>query len=138
LKDIWSTVHPQLDPADNYDPLQRMTLLPPWPAVGTFQDPLRTRTAPGDSFCPTPRRWALFSGGHLRAETGVAPQGDKPAVTMPQIESAFLDSKPEELGEIIRLLTSAPRLSMKSTNRLQIMSEPQTRLTWLLCQANSQ
>jgi type VI secretion system protein ImpA len=112
IQRFWSTVHPQLDPADNYDPLQRMNLVASLAtAVGNFQDPLRIlerlRAIP---LCNSTQMGHFSLADILRAESGIAPQGDKPAVTIPQIESAFLDSKPEELGEIIRLLDECTAL----------------------------
>jgi type VI secretion system protein ImpA len=112
IQRFWSTVHPQLDPVDNYDPLQRMNLVASLAtAVGTFQDPLRIlerlRAIP---LCNSMQMGHFSLADILRAESGIAPQGDKPAVTIPQIESAFLDSKPEELGEIIRLLDECTAL----------------------------
>ena len=112
IERYWSTVHPQLDPADNYDPLQRMNLVASLATpIGTFQDPLRIlerlRAIP---LCNSVQMGHFSLADILRAETGIAPQGDKPAVTMPQIESAFLGSKPEELAEIIRLLNECTTL----------------------------
>jgi type VI secretion system protein ImpA len=42
LKTFWATVHPQLDPTDNNDPLQRMNIVASLAVpVGTFGDPYR-------------------------------------------------------------------------------------------------
>jgi type VI secretion system protein ImpA len=112
IERYWSTVHPQLDPADNFDPLQRMNLVASLAtAVGTFQDPLRILERLRAIPLSNSTQMGHFSLADIsRAETGVAAQGDKPAVTMPQIESAFLDSKPEELSEIMRLLDECTAL----------------------------
>jgi type VI secretion system protein ImpA len=108
----WATVHPQLDPADNYDPMQRMNLVASLATpVGTFQDPMRIlerlRAIPLSN---SPQMGRISLADILRAETGIAAQGDKPTVTIPQIESAFLSSKPEELSEITRLLNECTTL----------------------------
>jgi type VI secretion system protein ImpA len=112
MERYWATVHPQLDPADNYDPLQRMNLVASLATpIGTFQDPMRIlerlRAIPLSNSVQMGR---ISLADILRAETGIAAQGDKPTITIPQIESAFLSSKPEELSEITRLLNECTTL----------------------------
>jgi type VI secretion system protein ImpA len=106
LETYWVTVYPQLDPADDNDPLQRMnivaTLATP---VGTYGDPLRIlerlRTVP---LCNSVQMGRYNFAEILRAESGVATEGDKPALTTAQIEAAFRDSNPEGLSETFRIL----------------------------------
>lgn len=106
LETYWAAVYPLLDPADDNDPLQRMnivaTLATP---VGTYGDPLRIlerlRAIP---LCSSVQMGRYNFAEILRAESGVATQGDKPAVTTAQIEAAFRDSNPEELGERYKIL----------------------------------
>jgi type VI secretion system protein ImpA len=102
----WTTVHPQLDPADDNDPLQRMnivaTLATP---IGTIGDTLkileRLRALP---LCKSVQMGSFNLGDILRAESGAPAQGDKTAATTSQIDAGFRDSKPEDLRETIRLL----------------------------------
>jgi type VI secretion system protein ImpA len=106
LETYWGAVYPQLDPADDNDPLQRMnivaTLATP---VGTYGDPLRIlerlRAIP---LCSSVQMGRYNFAEILRAESGVATEGDKPAVSTAQIEAAFRDSNPEELGERYKIL----------------------------------
>jgi type VI secretion system protein ImpA len=106
LETYWAAVYPQLDPADDNDPLQRMnivaTLATP---VGTYGDPLRIlerlRVIP---LCNSVQMGRYNFAEILRAESGVATEGDKPAVSTAQIEAAFRDSNPEELGERYKIL----------------------------------
>jgi type VI secretion system protein ImpA len=106
LETYWATVYPQLDPADDNDPLQRMnivaTLATP---VGTYGDPLRIlerlRAVP---LCNSVQMGRYNFAEILRAESGIATEGDKPAVTTAQIEAAFRDSNPEELSETFEIL----------------------------------
>jgi type VI secretion system protein ImpA len=106
LETYWAAVYPQLDPADDNDPLQRMnivaTLATP---VGTYGDPLRIlerlRAIP---LCNSVQMGRYNFAEILRAESGVATEGDKPAVSIAQIEAAFRDSNPEELGERYKIL----------------------------------
>lgn len=106
LETYWAAVYPQLDPADDNDPLQRMnivaTLATP---VGTYGDPLRIlerlRAIP---LCSSVQMGRYNFAEMLRAESGVATEGDKPAVTTAQIEAAFRDSNPEELAERYKIL----------------------------------
>jgi len=112
IERYWPTFHPQLDPADNHDPLQRMNIVASLATpIGTFGDPLRIlerlRAVP---LCNSLQMGRFNLADILRAETGAAPQGAKPAVTMAQIESGFRDSKPEELDETIRLLNECMTL----------------------------
>jgi type VI secretion system protein ImpA len=106
IENYWPTVHPQLDPADDNDPLQRMnivaTLATP---IGTFGDTLkileRLRALP---LSKSVQMGSFNLGDILRAESGTPAQGDKPAPTTPQVEASFRDSKPEELRRTLDLL----------------------------------
>jgi type VI secretion system protein ImpA len=109
----WASVHPQLDPADDNDPLQRMnivaTLATP---IGTFGDTVkfleRLRALP---LCKSVQMGSFNLVDILRAESGAPAQGDKPAPTTSQIEAAFRDSKPEDLRETLRLLNECISLA---------------------------
>jgi type VI secretion system protein ImpA len=107
LERYWPAVHPQLDPADNHDPLQRMNIVASLSTpIGNFGDPLRIlERLRGIPLCSSPQMGHYSLADILRAESGAPTLGDKPAVTMAQIESAFRDSKPEELDEAVRLLS---------------------------------
>ena len=112
LERYWPVVHPQLDPGDNNDPLQRMNILASLATpIGTFGDPLRIlerlRAIP---LCNSLQLGRYGLADILRAESGVAPPGDKPAVAMTQIDSSFRDTKPEELNEAVRLLSESVTL----------------------------
>jgi type VI secretion system protein ImpA len=101
-----ATVHPQLDPADNYDPLQRMNIVASLATpIGTFGDPHRilerVRAIP---LCRSAQLGRFSLMDILRAESGATSREDKPTATMSQIESAFRDSKPEELGDTVLIL----------------------------------
>lgn len=107
LERYWATVHPQLDPSDNNDPLQRMNIMASLATpVGTFGDPFRIlerlRAAP---LCNSVQMGRYGLADILRAETGTQTGSDKPLVTMAQIEAAFRDSNPEALGETYRALS---------------------------------
>jgi type VI secretion system protein ImpA len=101
LENYWSTFYPQLDPADDNDPLQRMNIVASMAMpVGTYGDSFRIlerlrRIPLSDSV--QMGRYSLAD--ILRAESGTPP-GDKPEVKMAQIDSAFRDSNQEKLGEI--------------------------------------
>jgi type VI secretion system protein ImpA len=102
----WATVHPQLDPADDNDPLQRMNIVATFATpIGTFGDTVkfleRLRAVP---LCKSVQMGSFNLGDILRAESGTPPQADKPGPTTSQIEAAFRDSQPEELRETLRLL----------------------------------
>jgi len=112
LERYWATVHPQLDPSDSNDPLQRMNIIASLAMpVGTFGDPLRIlerlRAAP---LCDSVQMGRYGLADILRAEGGVQASGGKPAATMPQIEAAFRDSNPEQLRAIYQTLTDSTAL----------------------------
>jgi type VI secretion system protein ImpA len=107
LKDYWIAVHPQLDPADSNDPLQRMNIVASLATpIGTFGDPLqileKLRRTPLNS---SVRMGRYSLGDILKVEAGPTEGGEAPSLTMAQIEAAFRDTKPEELGEIYRCVT---------------------------------
>jgi type VI secretion system protein ImpA len=103
---FWPTVYPLLDPSDDNDPLQRMNIIATLATpLGTFGDPLRIlerlRALP---LCNSVQMGRFNLADILRAETGAAAQGDKPATSPAQIDAGFRDTKPEELGQTLRLL----------------------------------
>ena len=107
LETYWTTVYPQLDPADDNDPLQRMNIVASLATpMGTFGDPFRIlerlRAIP---LCNSVQMGRYSLTEILRAESGVAAETEKPVVATAQIEAAFRDSNPEELGEIFQVLS---------------------------------
>jgi len=104
LKNYWTTVHPQLDPADDNDPLQRMNIVASLATpIGTFGDPYQVldklRRAP---LANSARMGRYSLADILRVEAGTTGGGQAQSLTMPQIDAAFRDTKPEELGERYR------------------------------------
>lgn len=107
LEKYWPTVYPQLDPADDNDPLQRMNIVASMAMpIGTYGDSVRMlerlRRTP---LCDSVQMGRYSLADILRAETGTGLSGDKPEVSMAQIDAAFRDSKQEKLGEIYRILS---------------------------------
>ena len=107
LETYWTSVYPQLDLADDNDPLQRMNIVASLATpMGTFGDPFRIlerlRAIP---LCNSVQMGRYSLTEILRAESGLAAESDKPAVATAQIEAAFRDSNPEELGEIFQVLS---------------------------------
>jgi type VI secretion system protein ImpA len=105
LERYWATVHPQLDPSDNNDPLQRMNIIASLAMpVGTFGDPFRIlERLRATALCNSAQMGRYGLADIVRAEAG-SQAGNKPGVTMPQIEAAFRDSNPEELSQISQVL----------------------------------
>jgi type VI secretion system protein ImpA len=107
IERYWPAVYPQLDPADDNDPLQRMNIVASMAMpVGTYGDSFRIlerlRRIP---LCDSVQLGRYGMADILRAETGAPSPGDKPEVKMAQIESAFRDSNQEKLGEIFQILS---------------------------------
>jgi type VI secretion system protein ImpA len=112
VETYWADVYPQLDPADDNDPLQRMNIVASLATpIGTFGDPLRIlERLRSTSLCNSVQMGRYSLADILRAESGITQQGDKPVPTTAQIEAAFRDSNPVELGEIFRLLSDCVTL----------------------------
>jgi type VI secretion system protein ImpA len=112
LENYWSTFYPQLDPADDNDPLQRMNIVASMAMpVGTYGDSFRIlerlRRIP---FSDSVQMGRYSLADILRAESGTPTSGDKPEVKMAQIDSAFRDSNQEKLGEIYSTLNDCVAL----------------------------
>ena len=105
LERYWPTVYPQLDLADDNDPLQRMNIIASMAMpVGTYGDSVRVlERLRGIPLCDSVQMGRYSLAEILRAETG-AP-GDKTELKMPQIDAAFRDSKQEKLGETYQTLS---------------------------------
>jgi type VI secretion system protein ImpA len=98
LQRYWSDLHPQLDPAENNDPLQRINLIASIAMpIGSFGDDFRIlerlRAAP---LCDSVQMGSYSLSDILNAETAIAEDG-KPRPDLAQIEAAFRDSKPDQL-----------------------------------------
>jgi type VI secretion system protein ImpA len=107
LETYWPTVYPQLDPADDNDPLQRMNIVASMAMpVGTYGDSFRIlERLRGKPLCDSVQMGRYSLADILRAESGAPATEDKPEVKMAQIESAFRDSNQEKLGETFRILS---------------------------------
>jgi type VI secretion system protein ImpA len=106
LQKYWAAVHPQLDPADDNDPLQRMNVVASLATpVGTYGDPYRVlerlRAAP---LANSMQMGRLSLADLLRAESGG--EGGEQR-TPAQLEAAFRDTSPEFLALTYRSVTAA-------------------------------
>ena len=109
LERFWQTVYPQLDPADDNDPLQRVNIIASISTpIGTFGDPLRIlehlRATP---LCSSIQMGRFSLLEILRAEGAPPEPGEKSIATTPQIEAAFRDTNPEELTRTNALLSES-------------------------------
>jgi type VI secretion system protein ImpA len=106
IERYWTTVHPQLDPADNNDPLQRINIIASIAMpIGVFGDPLRVlERIQAIPLCNSIQMGRYSLADILRVEAGTTVSGDKPATSIAQIEAAFRDTNPGELEEIYRVL----------------------------------
>ena len=111
LKDYWTTVHPQLDPEDNNDPLQRMNIVASLATpIGTFGDPFQVLDKLRRAPLSNSARMGRYSlADILKAEAGPAAGGQAQSLTVPQIEASFRDTRPEELGERYRAVADCLR-----------------------------
>jgi type VI secretion system protein ImpA len=112
IERYWPIVYPQLDPADDNDPLQRMNIFASMAMpVGTYGDSFRIlerlRRIP---LCDSVQMGRFCLADILRAETGGPSPDNKPEVKMAQIDSAFRDSNQEKLGEIFQILSDCINL----------------------------
>ncbi|MBV8900619.1 MAG: type VI secretion system protein TssA [Verrucomicrobia bacterium] len=109
LETYWAAVHPQLDPADDNDPLQRMNIVASLTTpVGTYGDPYRVlerlRAAP---LTDSMQMGRLTLADLLRAESGAPAAGGAEQRTPAQVEAAFRDTSPEFLAQNYYAVTAA-------------------------------
>jgi type VI secretion system protein ImpA len=134
LKNYWATVHPQLDPADDNDPLQRMNIVASLATpVGTFGDPLRVlerlRRVP---LCNSIQmgRYSLLDIS--RVESGAQAGSGKPELMMAQIDAAFRSTDPQELANTDQILGEclaiAKEMDESITNRVGASKAPDLSL----------
>jgi type VI secretion system protein ImpA len=98
LERYWQHVHPQLDPAENNDPLQRINIIASIAMpIGSFGDNFRVlerlQAAP---LCDSVQMGRYSLSDILQAETATAGDG-RPTADLAQIEAAFRDSTPDQL-----------------------------------------
>jgi type VI secretion system protein ImpA len=103
LERFWDQIHPQLDPDDNNDPLERLNIivsLSP-PPEGGFQDPMMFRQRLWEVPLSNSRRLGQFSlRDMLIAEGKLSPAADSEAPKPEVIDAAFEDTSIEELKEL--------------------------------------
>jgi type VI secretion system protein ImpA len=112
LERCWANVHPQLDPGENNDPLERMNIVASLATpIGSYGDHLRVlerlRSAP---LCDSIQMGRFSMSDILRAETGAGAGGDKLTPSLSQIEAAFRDSNRDELAQLYRVLSESVTL----------------------------
>jgi type VI secretion system protein ImpA len=122
LENYWPAVYPQLDPADDNDPLQRMNIVASMAMpVGTYGDSVRMlERLRGLPLCDSVQMGRYSLADILRAETGAPSPGDKPEVKIPQIEAAFRDSNQEKLSEIHQILNDCVTLVQGIDNSITL------------------
>jgi len=103
LERFWDHIHPQLDPDDNNDPLERLNIivsLSP-PPEGGFQDPMMFRQRLWEVPVCNSRRLGQFSlRDMLIAEGKLSPAADSESAKPEMIDAAFEDTSIEELNEL--------------------------------------
>ena len=132
LETYWPTFYPQLDPADDNDPLQRMNIVASLATpIGTFGDPFRIlerlRAMP---LCNSVQMGRYSLADILRAETGVPSADDKPDVKMPPDRRGISRLKARRAwARSIGFLAIASRWCKVLMNRLRAPWEPRKRQT---------
>ena len=106
LEEFWPSVYPQLDPADDNDPLLRMNIVASLASpVGAFRDPVkvleRLRKIP---LCNSLKMGRYGLRDILRAESGLQTEEGKQEQTIPQIDAAFRSTDPQQLASTYQLL----------------------------------
>lgn len=111
LEACWAAAHPQLDPADDNDPLQRMNIVASLATpVGTYGDPYRMlERLRGAPLTNSTQMGRLSLADLLRAESGAPADGGEQR-TPAQIEAAFRDTSPEFLALNYQSVTAAAAL----------------------------
>jgi type VI secretion system protein ImpA len=109
LERYWVNFHPQLDPGENNDPLERMNIVASLATpIGSYGDHLRVlerlRSAP---LCDSIQMGRFSLLDILHAETGAGGGGDNATPSLSQIEAAFRDSNQDELVQNYRNLNES-------------------------------
>ena len=111
LERYWPTLHPQLDPEDDNDPMRRLNIvndLSPPPGIGQMDDPLqipqRVRRV---TLCQSPQ--ASFGLRHWQMARGeIEPDpGDEPAPDAAVIEATFQATDSAELKQTLAAIDGA-------------------------------
>jgi len=107
LERFWDDVHPQLDPDDNNDPLERLNIIVSLSAPeGSHQDPMmfkqRLREVP---LCNSRQLGRFSLRDILIAEGKLTPPAESQATApeMSVIDAAFEDTSTEELNELVQV-----------------------------------
>ena len=100
IEKYWDTVHPQLDPDDDFDPLERVNILSQLsPPPEVYEDPMKFKQRLRETPLCNSKQLGQFSLRDILVARGEMSPGD--AATAPPemsvIEGAFQDSDVEEL-----------------------------------------
>lgn len=111
LERFWDTVHPQLDPEDNNDPLERLNIIASLsPPPESYQDPLLFKQRLREvSLCSSPQLGSFSLRDILIAEGELTPPADSKASKpeMSVINAAFEDTSTEKLRELAEAVVGA-------------------------------
>jgi len=121
VETFWTDLYPRLDPGDGNDPTERVNIIASLAApIGTFGDNMRVVERLREAPLTNSMRMGRFSSGDiLRSQSGT-PSGpdNKPPPSAGQIESAFRDTKPEEVETLVKTLTESVTLVGQLDERL--------------------
>jgi type VI secretion system protein ImpA len=111
LERFWDPVHPQLDPEDNNDPLERLNIIASLsPPPESYQDPLLFKQRLREvSLCNSPQLGSFSLRDILIAEGELTPPADSKASKpeMSVINAAFEDTSTEKLRELAEAVVGA-------------------------------
>lgn len=111
LEKFWDQVHPQLDPDDNNDPLERLNIIASLsPPPESYQDPLLFKQRLREvSLCTSPQLGSFGLRDILIAEGELTPPADSktPKPEMSVINAAFEDTSTEKLRELAEAAAGA-------------------------------
>jgi len=100
LERHWDTLHPQLDPDDDNDPMERMNILAGISLEGGFQDPIDFLRRLGEVSLVSVPQLGSFSFHDIQIAKGSlpAPEAMKNPPEMAHVEGAFSATDPETLA----------------------------------------
>lgn len=111
LEGYWEPVYPQLDPADNNDPLYRVnTIAALATSKGTFGDPMRFIERLGQAPLTDSAQLGRISYAEIaRSQSGQTEvaAGEKPWRSAAEIEAALRDTKPEHLQAVYEAVSTS-------------------------------
>lgn len=125
----WDSFHPQLDPDDDNDPVERMNIIASLAPEGGFQDPLRFPQRLLDvAICSSPQMGRFSIRDVMLAKGELSPTKDTELPDPAQIDAAFATADPEQMSSdasaIVAVDALIEKIESSLSERVDVISVP--------------